>query len=174
MQFFTLLFLLTGSFLTPHVTSEPVVIVNKTTHEVALIQSGKEVFHAPAAIGKTKELTPEGQFEIKVKAKNPYYRKKNIPGGDPHNPLGSRWIGFDARGTDGRIYGIHGTNQPESIGKSVSAGCIRLKNKDVERLFDLVPSGAEVVIVSSEQKMNEVYGQWEKGKLERLLSLSNS
>ncbi|MGI8316219.1 L,D-transpeptidase [Halobacillus mangrovi] len=172
MKILTLLFLIVGSFMTPHVAGEPVILVNKTTHEVTLIKSGKIVFHAKAAVGKTRELTPEGQFRIKVKAKDPYYRKKNIPGGDPENPLGSRWIGFDARGTDGRIYGIHGTNQPNSIGKSVSAGCIRLKNRDVEKLFELVPSGSDVLIVSSNQTIEELYKQWEKEKLEELLSPS--
>lgn len=54
------------------------------------------------------------------------------------NPLGSRWIGFNARGTDGSKYGIHGTNQPSSIGKYISQGCIRMKKNDVEYLFDRI------------------------------------
>ena len=61
-----------------------------------------------------------------MKAKDPYYIAKNIPG-SPKNPLGSRWMGFNARGTDGSKYGIHGTNQPSSIGKYISQGCIRMK-----------------------------------------------
>ena len=100
--------------------------------------------------GKSKELTPEGLFTVKVKAINPYYRKKNIPGGDPRNPLGTRWIGFNANNTDGRIYGIHGTNQPYSVGKYISNGCIRLRNSDVERLYQQVPLGTKILIVTSE------------------------
>ena len=90
----------------------PFLIVNKAVNQLAFINNSKiqEIF--PVGTGKSKELTPEGLFTVKVKAINPYYRKKNIPGGDPRNPLGTRWIGFDAKNTDGRIYGIHGTNQP--------------------------------------------------------------
>lgn len=149
---------------------DTILFVNKETHQVALFQNGEETFSAPAAIGKTDELTPEGNFRIRVKAKDPYYRKKDIPGGAPENPLGSRWIGFDARDTDGRIYGVHGTNQPESIGKSVSAGCIRLTNKKVEQLYDLIPEGAEVVIVKSEASMDNLYKQWERDKWKLQLS----
>ncbi|WP_079479791.1 L,D-transpeptidase [Halobacillus salinus] len=141
---------------------EPVLIVNKATHEVALFENGEQRFQAAAAIGKTDDLTPEGTFDIVVKAKDPYYRKKDIPGGDAKNPLGSRWIGFDARGTDGRIYGVHGTNNPSSVGKSVSAGCIRLKNDDVNKLYELIDKGSEIVIVNQEKSFGEVYDQWLK------------
>ena len=89
-------------------------------------------------------------FTVKVKAINPYYRKKNIPGGDPRNPLGTRWIGFDAINTDGRIYGVHGTNQPYSVGKYISNGCVRLRNSDVERLYQQVPLGTKILIVTSQ------------------------
>lgn len=128
---------------------EPFVIVNKAVNKVALINENKvqEVFSA--GTGKSKELTPEGLFTVTVKAVNPYYRKKNIPGGDPRNPLGSRWIGFDALNTDGRIYGIHGTNQPQSIGKYISNGCVRLSKENIEKLYDQVPIGTQVLITSS-------------------------
>jgi lipoprotein-anchoring transpeptidase ErfK/SrfK len=60
---------------------------------------------------------------------------------DPRNPLGERWIGLE--GVSGSAvgmmaYGIHGTIEPESIGKSVSMGCVRLHNADVEQLYDLL------------------------------------
>ena len=60
-----------------------------------------------------------------MKAKDPYYIAKDIPGGSPKIHLGQG--GLDARGTDGSKYGIHGTNQPSSIGKYISQGCIRMK-----------------------------------------------
>ncbi|QAS54261.1 L,D-transpeptidase [Halobacillus litoralis] len=170
MKIIAFVLFLVSPLLPPNVNGEPVIVVNKATHEVVLFSDGEEVFKAPAAIGKTKELTPEGRFHIKVKAKDPYYRKKNIPGGDPDNPLGSRWIGFDALGTDGRIYGIHGTNRPESIGKSVSAGCIRLNNEDVEKLYELVPVEMDVIIVDSDEELKTIYQVWEKEKLDRMLN----
>lgn len=125
------------------------LIVNKAVNQLAFINNNhiQEIFSV--GTGKSKELTPEGLFTVKVKAINPYFRKKNIPGGDSRNPLGTRWIGFDAKNTDGRIYGIHGTNQPYSVGKYISNGCVRLRNADVERLYRQVPLGTKVLIVTS-------------------------
>ncbi|MGN1385530.1 MAG: L,D-transpeptidase [Bacillus sp. (in: firmicutes)] len=127
------------------------LIVNKANNKLALIQDNKVVKILPVATGRSNELTPEGVFTIIVKAKNPYYRKLNIPGGDPRNPLGSRWIGFDAEGTDGRTYGVHGTNAPWSIGQYISNGCIRMHNKDVEWLYEQVPLKSTIAITLSDK-----------------------
>ncbi|MFQ3542877.1 L,D-transpeptidase [Halobacillus rhizosphaerae] len=170
MKLITILFFVIGSFITPSVSADPVIVVNKASHELAVFKGGKEIFHAPVATGKTKELTPEGVFTIKVKAVNPYYRKKNIPGGDPKNPLGSRWIGFDANGTDGRIFGVHGTNRPGSIGKSVSAGCIRMKKENVEKLYDLVSVGDKIIITNQQKSLEEIYNEWEKKELHSMIT----
>ena len=62
------------------------------------------------------------------------------PGKD--NPLGTRWMGLDKKG-----YGIHGTNEPRSIGKAASHGCIRMARKDLEQLFELVRVGDVVEII---------------------------
>lgn len=135
---------------------DPFVIVNKTTNEMAFVNENRIQTVVNVASGKTEELTPEGIFTITVKAPNPYYRKKDIPGGSPENPLGTRWIGFDAEETDGRIYGLHGTNQPESIGKNVSNGCIRLQNEAIESLYDLIPLGTKIVVVKSNKSFEEI------------------
>ncbi|CAH0218431.1 Putative L,D-transpeptidase YkuD [Peribacillus simplex] len=130
---------------------DPFIIINKANNKLAFIDDNEVKEILPVGTGKSQELTPEGIFTVKVKAVNPYYRKKNIPGGDPRNPLGSRWIGFDARYTDGRIYGIHGTNQPSSIGKYISNGCVRMHKSDVERLYEKVPIGTKVLITISNE-----------------------
>jgi lipoprotein-anchoring transpeptidase ErfK/SrfK len=130
---------------------DPFVIVNKTTNELALIDDNKVQTVVSVGTGKTTELTPEGLFTITVKAKDPYYRRKDIPGGDPDNPLGSRWIGFDAEDTDGRIYGIHGTNQPASIGKYVSQGCVRTQNEVISSLYPLIPLGTKILVTSTKK-----------------------
>ena len=135
---------------------DPFVIVNKQTNQVALIQDNIVQTIVSAGTGKTEDLTPEGLFTITVKAVNPYYRKKNINGGDPENPLGTRWIGFNANETDGRIYGLHGTNRPETIGQYVSQGCIRLQNEAIESLFDSIPIGTKVLILSTEKSFNQL------------------
>lgn len=127
----------------------PFIIVNKANLQLAYINEAEIKAIYPIASGFNKESTPEGMFTVVVKAEHPYYRKKNIPGGSAENPLGARWIGLDAKGTDGRTYGIHGTNQPESIGKYASAGCIRMKNSDVITLYHHIPVGTKVWVVDT-------------------------
>ncbi|WP_081798035.1 L,D-transpeptidase [Neobacillus dielmonensis] len=135
---------------------DPFVIVNKSTNELAYIKDNRVQTTVSVGTGKTQEMTPEGLFTITVKAKNPYYRRSNIPGGDPKNPLGARWIGFDARGTDGRIYGIHGTNQPASVGKYISQGCIRSQNEVITSLFPMIPLGTKILIIRSNQSFEQL------------------
>ncbi len=151
---FILAFLLITSPFIGH--GDPTIIINKQTNQLAFIQYGKIISTYKVATGKTTDLTPEGTFTVIVKAKDPYYRKKNIPGGSPLNPLGSRWIGFDANNTDGRTFGIHGTNNPASIGKHVSQGCVRMLNKHVEKLFEQVPIGTTVKIVKSKKTFKQL------------------
>lgn len=134
----------------------PFIIVNKETNQLAFIDDGEIQGIYPVATGVTSELTPEGKFDIIIKAKDPYYRRKNIVGGSPDNPLGTRWIGFNANGTDGRIYGIHGTNHEWSIGKYISNGCIRLKNSEVENLYDRIPIGTKIVIVKTNKSFLQI------------------
>ncbi|OQP06054.1 L,D-transpeptidase [Geobacillus sp. 46C-IIa] len=136
--------------------AKPFVIVNKAINKLALVRDGRIEAVYPVATGVNAALTPEGLFTVTVKAENPYYRKKDIPGGAPNNPLGTRWIGFDARGTDGRIYGVHGTNNPASIGGYVSQGCVRMYNRDVEHLYERVPIGARVLILRSNESFYDI------------------
>lgn len=139
---------------------DPFVIVNKQTNELAFIHEGKVKRTFQVATGRTEQLTPVGLFTVTVKAKNPYYRKKDIQGGTKENPLGTRWIGFDAEDTDGRIYGIHGTNRPDLIGKYVSNGCIRMHNAEVEALFEEVPLGTNVLIVYTDESFEALGKQY--------------
>lgn len=135
---------------------DPFVIVNKQTNELGFINENRVQTVVHVATGMTEELTPEGLFNITVKAKDPYYRKKDIKGGDPNNPLGSRWIGFDAAETDGRIYGLHGTNNPDSIGRYVSLGCIRLQNEAIESLYEYIPLGTKILVISSPNSFEQI------------------
>ena len=93
-------------------------------------------------LGK-EDSTPEGAFKVEAKIQNPdWFRPgKIVRFGDPANLLGTRWIAF----TKG--YGIHGTWEPQSIGTQASEGCIRMLNKDVEELFDLVVVGKSTVTI---------------------------
>lgn len=93
--------------------------------------------------GKTPTLITKisGSRDINPQYTNPEDGKV-YPAGHPDNPIGSRWMGF----IDGNGLGIHGTQDPSSIGKDSSNGCIRLKNEDVEELYDFIIEGDEVCI----------------------------
>jgi lipoprotein-anchoring transpeptidase ErfK/SrfK len=99
-------------------------------------------------VGLGKEgRTPSGQFVVQVKQVNPtWYRDGEVVEyGEPENILGTRWMGFENQpGVMG--YGIHGTERPDSIGRDQSMGCVRMRNVDVEELFDIVTRGTQVSI----------------------------
>ncbi|WP_047150492.1 L,D-transpeptidase [Aneurinibacillus tyrosinisolvens] len=120
--------------------------INKTSNQLTVFLNDAPVYTFPVATGKTPELTPEGEFTVITRVKNPWYLPKNIAGGSPDNPLGNRWIGLDVPETRGYKYGIHGTNNPHSIGYRVSQGCIRMRNRDVEWLYRHIPLGTKVII----------------------------
>jgi lipoprotein-anchoring transpeptidase ErfK/SrfK len=91
--------------------------------------------------------TPVKNFTIKEKIKEPaWYTEENgktvkILYGDPRHAIGTRWLGFQDDGL-----GIHGTNDPASIGKSLSHGCTRLRNEEVEELYEIVSINTQVSI----------------------------
>lgn len=124
--------------ITPHINkSGDMIIINKSSNTLYLFKNGviKETY--PVASGKTPALTPNGQFTIVNKLKNPAWggavKYTPIAGGAPNNPLGSRWMGISYGG--GGTYGVHGNAQPSSIGTYASLGCVRMFIKDVEELF---------------------------------------
>jgi lipoprotein-anchoring transpeptidase ErfK/SrfK len=118
------------------------VLVDKSQNILLLQNNGEVVKTYRVATGKNN-ITPVGNFKIINKLVHPAWTHegKVIPPESPENILGSRWLGFDVPG-----YGIHGTTQPDSIGKQATAGCVRMLNNDVEELFDLFPIGTEVTI----------------------------
>jgi lipoprotein-anchoring transpeptidase ErfK/SrfK len=110
-------------------------------------------FHV--GLGKD-DSTPVGKWvvEPEKKIKNPvYYSPRGegiVAADDPKNPLGDYWIGL--AGTDGdavgkQSYGIHGTIEPDSIGKQASMGCVRMRNEDVARVFECLAEGKSTVVV---------------------------
>src|SRR4051794_30540383 len=132
------------------------IIINKSNNQLAYYENSqlKKVFSV--GTGRSQSLTPEGNFKIVNKIKNRPYYKDDIPGGDPRNPLGDRWLGLNARGTWGTTYAIHGNNNPSSIGGYVSSGCIRMYDNEVEWLFNQVPTGTTVIITSSGKSFNSI------------------
>lgn len=101
----------------------------------------------PVGIGRDNG-TPVGSFVIRVRQKDPAWWRSGeppVPAGDPKNILGSRWLGFQETQNFAGL-GIHGTTDPSSLGKESSAGCIRMRNEDIEILYDFVTLGTEVQI----------------------------
>lgn len=126
------------------------IVVSKSRHDLLVTANGRFFKRYRVATGRY-EKTPVGAFIIVERIPEPPWHRddgKVIPFGDKENILGSRWMAIKATGTTPEIrgYGIHGTTDNASIGKSESAGCIRLKNEDVEELFEMVPLGTPVVI----------------------------
>lgn len=118
------------------------LLVSVPDHKLALIENGQVRRVYDVATGKESTPSPTGTFHIVVRVTDPiYYHAGKVIAPGPHNPLGDRWMGLDRKG-----YGIHGTNAPNSIGKSASHGCIRVGRRDLEELFSLVKVGDEVEI----------------------------
>ena len=91
----------------------------------------------PVGVGKPSTPTPTGSFKIVNKILN------------PGSILGTRWMGLSIPNGN---YGIHGTNNPSSIGGYVSNGCIRMYNEDIEEIFPLVQIGTAVDIYNGMSK----------------------
>jgi LysM repeat protein len=107
------------------------ISINLSTRQLSFYEGGRLSNKYPVGVGKPATPTPTGNYHVRNKTLN--------PGG----VLGTRWIGLSIPGGN---YGIHGTNNPSSIGGYVSNGCIRMHNRDVEELFPKVAIGTAVEI----------------------------
>jgi lipoprotein-anchoring transpeptidase ErfK/SrfK len=99
--------------------------------------------------------SPIGKFRIVSRVSNPtYYHPGTVIPTGKDNPVGTRWVGISQKG-----YGIHGTNVPKSVGHAASHGCIRLRNRDMERLFAMVRVGDAVEIRGErDEQVAQIFG----------------
>jgi lipoprotein-anchoring transpeptidase ErfK/SrfK len=119
------------------------IVVDITQRRLQLFRSGRQVMSAPVAVGASATPTPTGRYVVNERYVLP----------DASGPFGAAALGISAHSDalarvwvqDGPI-GIHGTNEPWSIGKAASHGCIRLANPMMRRLFKLAPAGTPVVV----------------------------
>ena len=120
-----------------------VIVVSLEDHKLALVEDGQVKKVYTVAVGKPSTPSPVGTFTIQRRVANPTYQHngKIVPPG-PRNPVGTRWMGLSKHG-----YGIHGTNEPNSIGKAASHGCIRMAKADLEELYPLVTEGDTVELI---------------------------
>jgi len=113
-------------------TEQPLeIVVDKLHHRLAVVSGN--ILIRNYAVGLGGDRTPEGEFVISEKVRD--------PNGEPEGVFGTRGMTL----SDTR-YGIHGTDKPGSIGKDESLGCIRMSQEDIEELYDLVPMGTKVTI----------------------------
>jgi lipoprotein-anchoring transpeptidase ErfK/SrfK len=131
------------------------IVISIPDRSLAVIESGRVVKVYPTAVGASATPTPAGSYRIIQRVTNPtwYTRGRIVPPGKS-NPLGTRWLGLSVKG-----YGIHGTNNPSSIGHNASHGCIRMNNRDVEELFDVVAIGDAVELYSERTtELESIFG----------------
>jgi lipoprotein-anchoring transpeptidase ErfK/SrfK len=99
------------------------------------------------AVGQPGWETPVGTFKIQQKLRNPVWQQPitgDLIRTGPDNPLGSRWISF---WSDGRHHiGFHGTNKEQLVGQAVSHGCLRMRNVDIQALYEQVTIGTAVIV----------------------------
>lgn len=117
--------------------------VDTEAFELTLFDGDEVVLRVPVGIGKGDTPTPKGDFYLASLLQPP----------DPDTVYGTYAYGLSGYSetlrdwADGGIIGIHGTNDPSSIGRAVSHGCIRLRNRDIEHLVELLPLGTPVHIM---------------------------
>ena len=121
------------------------VVVSIPDRKLAVLEGDRVLRVFPTAVGAPVSPSPAGSYTIVTRIPEPtwYGHGKVVPPGKS-NPLGTRWLGLSVKG-----YGIHGTNNPASIGHRASHGCIRMRNHDVEQLFDMVQEGDAVELVGA-------------------------
>jgi hypothetical protein len=117
-------------------------------------EEGKPGEAFPVAVGRKPWETPVGTFRVNEMVKDPdwvvvdFKNPNNPPRGrvppGPNNPLGLRWIAFAS--AHGWEVGFHGTTKEHLLGQAVSHGCVRMKNKDVVKVFDKVKLGTTVIV----------------------------
>jgi len=119
------------------------ILVDKSQNTL-ILKTNEEVMKTYIVSTGINNSTPVGNFKIISKLQNPTWFKTGVivPAGSPENILGSRWLGLDQPG-----YGIHGTTDPQSLGKQVTQGCVRMSNSDIEELYTIITIGTEVTIV---------------------------
>jgi len=124
-------------------TAKYSVVVDRSQN-VLTLKSDEDVLKTYKVSSGMNNSTPVGMFKIVNKLKDPVWYKAGaiVSSGSPENILGSRWMGISVTG-----YGIHGTTEPETIGQHITAGCIRMKEPDVQELYAILPVGTEVTIL---------------------------
>ncbi|MGE5206885.1 MAG: L,D-transpeptidase [Chlamydiota bacterium] len=136
------LMMVPGSSQTLPAGPKRLVLVSIPDRKLALLEDGRVVKVYRVAVGAASSPSPSGEFEIVNRITNPtYYHPHVVIPASAESPIGMRWLGLNRKS-----YGIHGTNEPHSIGRAASHGCIRMSNRDIAQFFRLVRVGDLVEI----------------------------
>ena len=119
------------------------VIVELSAHRLIAMRGSDVILDVPIGVGKGQTPTPNGVYYITELLKPP--TPGSIYGTYAYGLSGFSEVLKRFGGGDGQV-GIHGTNDPSSIGKDVSHGCIRLNNADIEKLVPVLPLGTPVEV----------------------------
>ena len=145
---FTLLGFLSSNVCLAQDLSQPTrVVINVPSRTLSVFAGDEKIQEYAVGVGQAQFPTPIGQFQVISKVKDPIWEDPFKPQGKSrhsYGPLGTRWIGFKA--ANGGEYGIHGTNQPQSIGKFSTHGCVRMTIQQAEELYDMVKMGTPVEV----------------------------
>lgn len=139
---------LTGDKILPgrkiKVWTAPFSILVDKSQNILMLKSSDEIIKTYIVSTGANNSTPVGNLKIVNKLQNPTWFKAGaiVAADSPENILGTRWLGFDIPG-----YGIHGTTEPQSLGRQVTQGCVRMANNEVEELYTIVAVGTEVTII---------------------------
>ena len=126
------------------VWTAPFSILVYKSQNTLILKTDEEIIKTYVVSTGKDNCTPIGTFKITSKLINPTWFKAGavVAPGSPENVLGTRWMGLNLAG-----YGIHGTTEPQNLGKQVTQGCVRMLNQEAEELYTIVPAGTEVTIV---------------------------
>lgn len=123
------------------------LIIDLSDRQIYFYAHGVLVSHYEIAVGRSGWETPAGEFQVINMQTNPAWQHPftgAVIQAGAENPLGSRWIGFWTDGT--HQIGLHGTNQEDLIGQAVSHGCIRLREADIQALYDRISLDMPVIV----------------------------
>ncbi|MEG3440191.1 L,D-transpeptidase [Pannus brasiliensis CCIBt3594] len=125
------------------------LVLNLKQRRLYVYRGDKAIASYRVAIGRKGWETPIGQFSVIQMVRDPAWEHpltgQIVPSGGK-NPLGARWIGF---WTDGKnSIGFHGTPDEHLIGRAVSHGCVRMRNRDIKTLFEKVSVGTPVTVLA--------------------------
>ncbi len=123
------------------------LVLNLKERRVYVYKDDQVIANYRVAIGRRGWETPRGNFSVIQMVENPQWQnpwngRVSAPG--PNSPLGERWIGFSREG--GKYIGFHGTPGEHVMGQAVSHGCVRMRNRDVKELYELVQTGIPVIV----------------------------